>query len=319
MKHTLLLLCLVWCYGFNATAQSSNFPFPTQNAYWSYAYISCVTTDICFQSGMLQYVIAGDSVVNGITYQKYYSSNDSIFDLNQATLVALFREDLATRRSYVLEPSEDNPNILEEHLRYDFSVEVGDTVDVYIPTFCMSLIPETGCIPVAIVKEVSYADDGRKIIRVGTENFSAEWIEGIGNPTDLFHQICPCGLFCEQGFQELLCVEDNGNNIYKKYDNNSCYQVPGSVGIHNNALLPLNLRPNPSDNWVRVSLPQTIAAPQGIVQITDLQAKVVQQWQVNAANTAIQLPTTDLPNGMYFVQYIADRQVRAVARLVVQH
>jgi hypothetical protein len=311
MKHTLLLLCLVWCYGFNATAQSSTFPFPTQNAYWSYADVTCVTTDICFQSGMLQYVIAGDSVVNGITYQKYYSSNDSIFDLNQATLVALFREDLATRRSYILAMADGIPNVLEERLLYDFSLEVGDAVNVYLPYYCIASLCNASPL---VVNEISYDAEGRKHIKLDF----AEWIEGIGDPTDLFNQICPCATFTELDYQ-LLCVEDNGNNIYKKYDNNSCYQVPGSVGIHNNALLPLNLRPNPSDNWVQVSLPQTIAAPQGIVQITDLQAKVVQQWQVNAANTAIQLPTTDLPNGMYFVQYIADRQVRAVARLVVQH
>lgn len=59
---------------------------------------------------MFQYVIVGDSVVNGTIYQKYYRSNDSIFDLNQATLVALFREDLATRRSYIQLPTTNLPN-----------------------------------------------------------------------------------------------------------------------------------------------------------------------------------------------------------------
>jgi hypothetical protein len=311
MKHTLLLLCLVWCYGFNATAQSSTFPFPTQNASWSYAEIECVF-GVCTQTGLFQYVITGDSVVNGITYQKYYRSNDSIFDLNQATLVALFREDLATRRSYVLEPSNANPSILEEHLYYDFSLEVGDTIEgIYAPWGCFDGSP-------LIAENVTYDATGRKHIQMRSNLGYTQWIEGIGDPISLFSPTLLLCIIYDLPLPELLCVEQNGNNIYRKYDN-SCYTIPGSVGIHNNALLPLNLHPNPSDNWVQVSLPQTITAPQGIVQITDLQAKVVQQWQVNAANTAIQLPTTDLPNGMYFVQYIADRQVRAVARLVVQH
>ena len=100
---------MVLCYGFNATAQSNTFPFPTQNVYWSYAEIECVF-GVCTQTGMFQYVIVGDSVVNGTIYQKYYRSNDSIFDLNQAILVALFREDLATRRSYIQLPTTNLPN-----------------------------------------------------------------------------------------------------------------------------------------------------------------------------------------------------------------
>jgi hypothetical protein len=135
MKWTITLIILV-CITFASSAQAYK-PFPTSGAIWR-EYQTGYQCDCCSD---YQIFIAGDTVINSITYHKlkktgmmYFQDLNGnchpIFWYNINQYAGGFRNDSINKRVYYFPPY-----ALNESLLYDFNLNLGDTTDTYLSNF----------------------------------------------------------------------------------------------------------------------------------------------------------------------------------------
>lgn len=185
----------------------------------------------------------GDSIIDGVTYKKLYSS----FEENPVnwSLTFLAREDDSMKvwkRNTVL-------NI--DRLVYDFSLSVGD-----MATFHWWSYEDPYTMIVDSISEIIINGTPRKQIwfmPTGAHPVLKEaWIEGIGSNLGLIYS----GLMgVVGGWYGLLCVSENDNSIYKTDLENfyGCYYVyngPGST--IENEKQDILIYPNPASDKVTV-------------------------------------------------------------------
>lgn len=89
--------------------------------------------------------------------------------------------------------------------------------------------------------------------------------------------------------------------------------------LEQSVLNRLSLAPNPANNSFEVTLPIYFGDQAGKVQLSDLSGKTLQTLPLTAEQHSLSVPTSDLPNGVYLVSYIADGITVSSAKVVVQH
>jgi len=127
--------------------------------------------------------------------------------------------------------------------------------------------------------------------------------------------------FFSNDFRVMFQFEsDGGNNFF--IDDINMYQGEPSddiVNLAENTLLnQFSVYPNPSDGEVNVEFTKTNAGSV-IVQITDVNGKVVQDHLINAqvGNNMVYMDTKDIAPGMYLVNLVQDGS-RATKKLIIQ-
>lgn len=265
----------------------TNFQFPSADAVWSVSSQTQWWFDTYADNH--KYTVMGDSILNGIVYQKYYHCPDSILNLNNLSFYALLRQDEQTQRSYILYPTETT-----ELLLYDFSLQVGDTLSdasYYLDWWLSDYL--------LTVTQVSFDDDGRKIIHLSSPNQAEEvWIEGIGSSKGLFNRTHQ-GLLDEPE-TELLCFEQNGEIIYQKHPNTCHYN--SITGIETPTNTGLVLSPNPANQYLSIEPPSQRWQQLPIhISLYNLLGQEVLS-KVCHVNQTISLDVNDIPNGTYLYQ-----------------
>ncbi len=159
------------------------------------------------------YKIEGDTLVDGVPYKVMYATRNE--DLTGWNLWGFLRE---TEDGQVFSR---RPSTSDEHLLYDFSMEVGDTICMCDYGFyeCCMVVVEKGEILVneeprqQIVLEYPFGNGEQEV-----------WIEGIGS---LYGIINSGSLFLMGGSTDLLCYYEDGDLIWQNsYPSiNSCYFV----------------------------------------------------------------------------------------------
>ena len=157
MKSSLFILLIAVSH--YAAGQSSVYhPFPDSNAMWNVHAIGynggmCSIVDPMYTDYYFSYYISGDTVINNVSYHKIYSSGYShehcILDSTvdnwwtwNATYEFAFRQDLNQKKIYFYTN--------QEYLKYDFSLNVGDTA------------PEQGCVVISSIDSVLIGMNYRK-------------------------------------------------------------------------------------------------------------------------------------------------------------
>lgn len=87
------------------------------------------------------------------------------------------------------------------------------------------------------------------------------------------------------------------------------------------SVFSLLLYPNPADDVVRLLLPTAAAYNRSAVVVCDLSGRVLRRFDLGsgggASGTLLAIPTHDLVNGMYVVQYVEAGRVKGVGKMVV--
>lgn len=190
---------------------------------------SCVTFTYKFKS---------DTVINSITYNKLYSSMDSI-PTNWGE-VGFFREDTLAKKVFWYLNNQDE-------LLYDFNLNVGDTAKV-IASFGN---PYPFCpfkMVVDSIKFNTYFGVTRKQWYFNSPYFYGQetWIAGIGN---LFGPNENSTLFCTADYgPRLICYKEGLNLKFMDTNFSDCYQTTLGISEVENQTLNLSIYPNPTEN-----------------------------------------------------------------------
>lgn len=149
---------------------TQNLPLVSENALWSHVEIHCLPGYNSYSSRY--YAFINDTVIGETIYQKLYATNSP--DQTGWYLWGLYREDTSIGKVWYRSVYPES-----EGLVYDFSAQVGDTVEIYNPVFSAESIR-------LIVLEKNMVEVGgilRKQLKMWEpQHIQSEiWIEGIGS------------------------------------------------------------------------------------------------------------------------------------------
>jgi len=222
LLNFLLIICCIQI----ATAQDYK-PFPTTNAMWRESTFS--------RSGgeEYQYLIIGDSVINGKTYHKLQKSGigvdgsdpSHIYEFTFNYYFGCFRNDTLERKVwYIL------PNNSQEQLLYDFNLQIGDS------------LPATsyfGIGTVANIDTLSLNDGLHKRFEISYGFYDSFYIiEGIGSTLGLHY------LSADERVN-LKCFSFKGEKIYPD-EIGICDTVKVTVDDYEKKLNNFSIYPNPA-------------------------------------------------------------------------
>ncbi|MBC7864965.1 MAG: hypothetical protein IAF38_18470, partial [Bacteroidia bacterium] len=174
------ILCSVFLFCALRFSAQTYYPFATDSATWTVVEYGYGT--IPPQTGTWHYGMAGDTIFNGLLYSKLYVNQGSlgsvnpepVFNLQTATYLGAIRED--STKKILFRKWSDTIEIL----RYDFSLNVGDT-------FCFNNEPcGIQCHQVAAVDSILINGAYRRQIHFSYGGQSETWIEGIGSIVGAF-------------------------------------------------------------------------------------------------------------------------------------
>ncbi len=171
-----------------------------------------------------QIKLEGDTIINDFKYYSVFQGTDLTEDINWIRL-GFIREDTAQKVFYLYNE--------QEYLLYDFSVKVGDTLEIYntyrknpggaINEHCKLIVSE--------VDSVFINKQRKRIIlhQICSSSAKSVWIEGLGDLKGIFHSSLESSICCENGLirhnmggasYQLQCVYENDTLIYKnpKFD-----------------------------------------------------------------------------------------------------
>ena len=245
-------------------------------------------------SGSISVRVQEDTVINGLTYQKLYDSNDSL-NTSWVPRNQYLRQD-SNQRVFL----KDGENV--EQLLYDFSLALNDTF--HIENLQCSLI-------VNEVDSVTLNNGAlRKRLKLGMadspglENV-AIWVEGMGNTSGIFSHIDYCALDTPQ---DLLCFYSNGELLYPS-NPTSCF----ITSLRTVEQIKIEIFPNPADQVLWIEHSQTQMANYLIFSIKGVKIKEGVIERVGA-----KINIEDLASGAYFLVLI-DSQGRRYSKKILKN
>ena len=276
MKRILLLTIIVLAFQLVLSAQNFVSPDNQWNVLASGMPQSAITEIFWFE---------GDSVVNDMTYQKFWISMDS---LQTQHFRGLLREESSV--VYYIQPD------FSEGVLYDFNLEIGDTISV-VSYFCFG---RTINLTVHDIDTVEYFGMTRKRWHVGEDQEPREtWIEGIGSLSGPLYSSYESCIVCP--YWGLLCFHDQGELQYIMPYETDCYQK--SVGQNENfEASALLVKPNPVKSGSKVFLDSPFKIEE--ISLFNTSGQLLQKIKPTENGTAI-LETSQLKPGMYFVTAMA--------------
>ena len=283
-----------------AKAQTSVYhPFPESNAIWN---IDCIAWP-CYISNSpheyFSYTIIGDTVINSITYHKWYIPYvvyaDNCDSTNVAGYVGAFRNDIPNKKVYYINSGSNTEEVL-----YDFNITVGDTIKSF------------GIKQPYIMK--IYAEDS---VRVG-ENYRKIWhassisagsvdiIEGIGGTMDLINY-CPV---INPPIYNLICFSQNGNI---NYPNVSPCNIISTINI-NNVEFSVTLSPNPFHFSTLLTLSKAFKNAE--FKIYNTFGELIRQQKITSQTTTIN--RVGLSDGIYLFQILNSKGNLTTGKFVIE-
>ena len=281
MKHLLLYLTIILS---TKSVFGQNLNFPDSNAIWS------VYNE--------KYFVDGDSTYNTIDYKKYYFTNDSI--VTTGSFFALLREDTILKKVFSIASGNT-----QEHLLYDFSLSIDDTISVYplsFPSYSGPIL-----IKVDLIDSILIGSNYHKRLKISgvnqNSNYNEYWIEGIGSTMGIFNCAITGTLFFHIYYPTLLCFEKDGVTSYSNPNFTDCYQnYP--IGIDDISLQPKSLLfPNPATNLVFIKSDNEIKS----YKVESFVGQIIKQEKTNAKSFSIDI--SNYLDGVYLVTLTTDNGI----------
>ena len=311
MKNLLLSLAILLTLS-SAFAQSNN--FPDSNAIWS------VYNE--------KYFVDGDSTFNAINYKKYYFSNDSI--VTSGSFYALLREDILTKKVFAI--SSGNT---QEHLLYDFSLSINDTVSVFPLSFPFTSGPIL--VKVESVDSVLIGDTYNRRLKIIGEylnsGYEEYWIEGIGSTMGIFNSGIIGTMVTDIYYPTLLCFEKDGIILFHNPNFTDCFEnFP--VGIREpDYFIGTKVYPNPVRNFATIEIPEfsVTTMPTGIgnqqqfhpilgevqLSIINISGQIVKTETFDASERNHVISVNELTPGMYMLHLTQKGKFVAQGKVMV--
>ncbi len=223
-------------------------PFPESDAVWT-----CSLSDPCiFDTGYVYYhypiAILGDTVIQNQSYKRlethfkvdYSTSSTCLVHLEVPYYWGAYRQDILNKKVYYVPYNETS-----EQLLYDFTLEVGDTVQGYFAADCDNYI-------VSSIDSVVVGNSYRKrwIIN-GYPLFYM--IEGVGGANGPAWSLPYCGGPQNPTSNRLICFQEGGTIMYPDTAT-SCLTVTDIAKEPREA--SLLIYPNPTTSTIRIQLPE---------------------------------------------------------------
>jgi hypothetical protein len=250
--------------------------FPDSNAIWS------VYNE--------KYFVDGDSTYNAYNYKKYYFTNDSI--VTTGSFFALLRDDTINNKVFSIAAGNT-----QEHLLYDFSLKLNDTVSVYPISFLFW----SGriLVKVDLIDSIFLGSNYHKRLKVSGvyQNtwYDEYWIEGIGSTMGLFNSGITGIVAFDIYYPTLLCFEKDGVTLYSNPYFNDCYEIyPVGITAPDMAFR-LTIYPNPTNSSMVIDSDSKIDS----YQILSATGKILLKGQVGLKSFTLDI--SDLPQGIYLV------------------
>jgi len=277
------------------------YPLLDSNKFWN--------TDITIHYGTEYYgyttisYLNGDTVINNQLYYKVYSEylNDSTSD--STIYIAAMREDTAIKKLFFMA---DNDTV--EKLRYDFSLNIGDTVHYYA----------TGVTTIGVVQSINYIEIDSTcrrmlVLDLGDPCFDS-WIEGIGSTSGLMY---PGNCFYNIGAKYFLgTVIYNGDTIYNLSNTTQCN--PNNVTKYERSKKNKNMfYPNPFTDKTTVSINKNICMDCKIELTLYNILGEKQNILYQSNNSEIKLERGNLKNGIYFYKISSENNFIGAGKIIV--
>lgn len=294
----LFLLCML--SALCSTAQPP-LPFPTGDVQWT---VNSVQMGESYPDRI--YATMGDSTFNGLLYQKigWVDNTGLPWETEDLTYSGIIRDESGR---WLFVPSWS----AEEYPLFDFTGDVGDTVSIQNPLFAFDPADYT---VESITTTQTVVDERRVWTLIPAVGFGYPeyFIEGIGSTYGLFGH----STFISDAGSQLICMEENGELIYRIPEAESCYYL--STGLEERAAEgALHLAPNPSREQVILSVDGADITQAGLV-VNDAMGRVVELTGLQRTMNTLRFDVSALPVGLYTVSITPrDRAPRHV-RLMVE-
>ena len=234
----------------------------------------------------------GDTLINGLLYQKHWETTDSTF-----TVWYFDRAMRETPDGKVYQMSNQG-----EELLYDFGLEVNEQ---FITNF-------NGC---DIILQVESTDsvtllNGEKRKRINFVSEIETWVEGIGSSYGLMSVAAEQCYF--DVFFGLNCFTENGILKYANPDFEDCFVV--LTGTDEIAPEKIALFPNPFNSNLEMSFPFDEQARYQI-EIKDLYGQIVSS-QKNIYSGHVFIDGGNLSDGIYFLCLMEDNKIKLTKKII---
>ena len=286
MKNLFFLFLL---FASITVAQAQYKPLPMQNAEWyqdgGIALLSCPTCTFV----NYKYYTDGDTLINAQTYVKI--KKVEVPNINDVSLFPAYtgaiRQDTLNKKIYVVLTDSTT-----EHILYDFSLQVGDTINSVLHTLtagCLGFNTET----IFLIDTIQVNGYDHRVFHyqgscVGTDG---SYIEGIGSEFGLLFPNL-------KDIQEshLNCLKIN-NQSYYPYANVTCTLPTISVNDLDQ-LLDISIFPNPTSEILTISLPENSLTTEA--HLFDAAGKEVYDFYLSSGDNHLNL--NELYDGAYLMQ-----------------
>jgi len=253
------------------------------------------------------YMLDGDTLIAGTTYQKLYEK--SSFNTAPVYLGGI-REQSSDQKVFFYDHNADGEGLL-----YDFSLEAGDTVAIqsnmgwkgYPLTFRVDSVDQV----------IDESGVSRKRMLLSYHSFikysGEEWIEGIGSMQGL---ISPGNFFYIADLNwESLCTKLDGNVVFYNPLFDTCYIE--YVGIPKVSSDPpvISISPNPVSDISVIQIINTLNDGY-VLEIYDLYGRLLQKESLTSNRAFIY--NQDYSQGIYFLKVAGPNHEIATGKFVIK-
>ena len=323
-KSALLLLSLLMAVATGAVRAQTDYHSITDGCTWS------VSNE--------KYMTHGDTVLNGKTYLKLYrqvKNQPFEFDLDNAVYFAAIRDDSAEKKVYAYLPagtwvwdlgifSEIRTDTAMEVLIYDFSLNIGDTVNHYI---LGDYIVKSAAVRVAAtsvnvglsgysIVSHQYSEGDTVVVLSDNStrhrvflhgifppvNITNVWIDGVGSIRGFNEGPQTAG--SDYGYRTLLCFSDSSGASFQTdfdFDNISgdCFNNGFGGDVPDNNIPEVKIYPNPTAGLLYIELRGAGIAGAALY---DLQGRVVETMCTSSPQGTATLNVRSVPAGVYLLR-----------------
>jgi len=291
MKKTVAILFISVIYTITGFAQSY-FPFINESKIWRYVQTICLTGPNSCTHYVETGFFKGDTLIDNYKYHAFYKKLEQP-SLLGGRIAYYFREDTITRQVYLYDPTFDKKALL-----YDFSLNKGDSFNIYILD---DIYKKKTVINVDTV--ITYDKKLKRILF----NDSTTWIEGIGCVTST---IIPSG-------GELICMKQNDSVLYKneKYENcDTIFNDDTSISIEQQNMNSVSVFPNPIEKSSVIEIGK-ISDENFKIEIYDCVGLL---RKVDSFRKKYPIGSLNLIKGIYFCRVISPNGIIGVKKIIVK-
>lgn len=261
------------------------------------------------KSTLKYHISSKDTIINDTLY--FLVINTGAINEAFPKIAGFIREDMGEKKVYFRENSYDF-NVLRDRLLYDFSLEVGDTTEIFGLHHCESL---SNTFKVVSTDKITLLDDKeRKVWHLESigENVNEPdiWIEGIGSLNGLLfpgcYQIATLSISLN-----LLCYFEEDVKVYMS-EEDSC-EVDWSSGMETDVERLINVFPNPANERITITLPNGFNSCSSYEIISMNGTKVADG---SFCSRSVTITIKSLKPGMYYLR-IHNKSTHIASKFIV--